>query len=672
MNHRPEIAGLRAVSVGAVVAYHYGFAGLPGGFVGVDVFFVISGYLISRQIIDQIEGGRFSLLDFYDRRVRRIVPAAVVVLLATLIAGYVFLYPGDYQTLGDSAAWAAAFLSNIYFFNNTGYFDQTAEMQPLLHFWSLAVEEQFYVVWPLLLFGITLVARSRSAIGAVVLAVTLASFSASVFAVAEDPKAAFYLPHLRAWELAIGGVVAIGSSAIIRSRVLAWACDGTGIVLIAASILLLSAESSFPGLAALAPCLGAALLLWPKDVHTPVSTALSLRPMHVVGDISYSLYLWHWPIIVFARHYLHGEMPSTLFALGLVAFAVALSWLSWRFVEQPLRRPWLRPGRTVALGLVGTASVVIVGFGLVQSGGAPWRLSPQVAAMGDRVEMWNWPCPMLDLGRTESYCQLGDDWESAPTKGFLWGDSHAEAIAPIVDLSAARNDASVVLYGECPAVLGAAQVHRYRPNRPAYRDECQASHDEAVAYLQSHPDVNLVILNASWTSILDDLVQGEATESSRDEALRLIEVGLLDLVGRISAPNRRIVLMGDVPHWAADKDSPTEPLSCALAEQSSILRARCDPGQLAVSRAGYEAYDGAVLRVFEQVAERLDDVDFVSLGHGMCAGRAECVSFLNGEFLYRDRGHLRRNLSPETVSQLTDVVGFDRVFDRDAALVSQD
>jgi len=378
MTYRPDIDGLRALAVLSVVLFHYQLGPVPGGFVGVDVFFVISGYLITAIISGEIERGGFSFLGFYDRRVRRILPAALVVIVASLVAGYFILLPTAYAILGGSAGYSAAGLANLYFFWNTGYFDASAEMQPMLHMWSLAVEEQFYLVWPLvLLLAARLSSNSRPVIAGILAAIIVASFATSV-AILEvgDPKVGFYMLHSRAWELALGGLLVFLPR--ISGRIFAELLSLAGLGLVIGAFFLLDAESKFPGINAAYPVVGAALLVWPKNRATWVGSLLSLRPLVFIGKISFSLYLYHWPLLVFYRLYGTGEPPETTAALVLVLASFILAVLSWRFIEQPFRKRRGGMGANVALGATAIVMVAAGGLAVASSGGVPARLPPEL------------------------------------------------------------------------------------------------------------------------------------------------------------------------------------------------------------------------------------------------------------------------------------------------------
>jgi peptidoglycan/LPS O-acetylase OafA/YrhL len=349
VTYRPDIDGLRAVAVLAVLLFHFQVPFFAGGFTGVDVFFVVSGFLITSIIVHEIDGGRFSLIAFYGRRAKRILPAMLLVVAASLLAGYFLLDPEQYQALTRSGRFSVFGLANFYFLWNGGYFDQAVETQPLLHMWSLGVEEQFYLVWPLTLVALLLVLRfSRNRVAAIIGLAILASFALSVALVGTDQSRAFYLPLPRAWELGLGALL-VFAPRLDASR-LSEAAAVLGIAAIAYGIVALSGDSPFPGINALFPCLGTALIIWPRVTPTIVSSALAFAPTVFVGKISYSLYLWHWPLLVFFREYT-GAAPSATETVAMFGVCFMLSVVSWRFVESPVRSMKLAPRAAIAAGL---------------------------------------------------------------------------------------------------------------------------------------------------------------------------------------------------------------------------------------------------------------------------------------------------------------------------------
>ena len=334
--YRPEIDGLRAVSVLLVIGFHFELTPVPGGFVGVDVFFVISGYLITAIILREIEAGTFSVARFWERRIRRILPALLTMMVAVLVGGVFLLMPGDYVMTARSAVRAAMSVSNIFFLKNVGYFHPAAELQPLLHTWSLGVEEQFYFVWPMALLAIFFVTRgNRQLIAAICVMILLGSFAWSAHLVATHPPRAFYLAPSRGWELGVGALLAIAPATwFCRGRLVIQALSLTGLGLIVASALIFSKEEApFPGFNALPVVLGAALVIAPWSAANVVRSRLSHPVLVLVGKMSFSLYLWHWPLLVFYRHYAFGEGPSFVVQIGLLVGTFVISWFSWRFVE---------------------------------------------------------------------------------------------------------------------------------------------------------------------------------------------------------------------------------------------------------------------------------------------------------------------------------------------------
>jgi len=362
MKHRNDIDGLRALAVVPIVLFHAGFLWISGGFVGVDVFFVISGYLITKILLKEMEEGTYSVAKFYQRRILRIFPALVALLLVVSVLGYFFLFPTEFKEYGQSMYSAALFYSNIFFWRKSGYFAGASEHKALLHTWSLAVEEQFYLFFPLLL---SLVAKFfkqqyRLAIAVVV----VVSFALSVYWVRHNPNAAFYLLPTRVWELGLGSLVAatpltnVGKS--VRNGL-----SFVGLALLAYAMFALTTAMPFPGINAVYPCLGAALLIaFGED--TMVGNLLGSKPLVWIGLISYSLYLWHWPLLVFARLQ-YGDELSVGVAIGAILAATVAAVISYRFVEQPFRTRKFRQlssGPILRWGVASIVGLAAMGFGI--------------------------------------------------------------------------------------------------------------------------------------------------------------------------------------------------------------------------------------------------------------------------------------------------------------------
>jgi peptidoglycan/LPS O-acetylase OafA/YrhL len=376
--YRADIDGLRAIAVISVFGYHLQISWLSGGFVGVDIFFVISGYLISSIIIGEAKNNNFSVLNFYVRRIKRIIPALVFMIICVFTISYFILFPLEYMRFSESAFYSALSASNFYFLHHSGYFDALASSQPLLHTWSLAVEEQFYIVFPL--FVIVAFQFVPRLLNESLVLIWIASFALSAYGAYAYPESTFYLAHTRAWELLLGTLVANQSRtatcvALTRNLLALF-----GLALIGVAIVTFSFETPFPGAAALMPCVGAALIIAAgQSGHTFVGNLLSLRPVVFIGLISYSLYLWHWPIIFFQRTdsiLITGASRLGSRLIVLVASLIAAT-LSWQCVEKPFRRQFKTTSnlKVFISGFFGLGSLVVIALLVVSEDGFPSRFS---------------------------------------------------------------------------------------------------------------------------------------------------------------------------------------------------------------------------------------------------------------------------------------------------------
>jgi peptidoglycan/LPS O-acetylase OafA/YrhL len=515
--YRPDIDGLRAVSILLVVAFH-AFPGMvSGGFIGVDIFFVISGYLITRIILVEISARVFSLHSFYARRIRRIFPALIIVLAVTYGMGWVILLPREFATLGQNMVAGVGFFSNLFQLWSLDYFAPDAAENPLLHLWSLGIEEQYYIFWPLLLISV----RGRGRLLFTIAVIGAVSFAFNLWTAANHHELAFYSPISRAWELLAGGFLsahriqhnALDKPAAKDLKAVA------GLALVISSSLFLNPTSAFPGWNALFPVAGAALLLDAEDSFFS-RKILASRPMVAIGLISYPLYLWHWPLLSYLQIVKSGSPTALENTLACITAGV-LAWATYRGVELPLRRLVDAPRRlavTLAcLGGVGLLTIIWNGF--------EFRFSPEILALGNLH---------LDPASYRSNCFLNvgrgpeDFNESCVEAGrgpliFLWGDSTAANL-----YSGLKSQQSEVQFhiaqftaSACPPIL-AYNVK----NRP----RCEEINDAALGYLiRSKPDV--VIMQGLWNTRLDF------------DKLR----ATIKLLRRSS--DARIVLVGPVPSW---------------------------------------------------------------------------------------------------------------------------
>lgn len=487
--YRPDVDGLRAVGVLSVLAFHAFPRLVSGGFVGVDVFFVISGFLISGIIFRSLAAGSFSFMDFYARRVRRIFPSLIVVLLAALGIGWWILYDDEFRQLWNHVAGGAAFVANIVEWREAGYFDALTAEKPLLHLWSLGVEEQFYFVWPLMLWAAW---KLRTKLVLPVMLVGLCSFALNIWVVRFNATAAFYSPVTRFWELSAGSFLAVSSLPAYRSNILRETSAICAALLIIAALLVFNPTSQYPGWRALLPTLGTCLLITagPKSFVNRVALA---NPLAVwFGLISYPLYLWHWPLLSFAST-LYGGSPPAPVRLLIVAVSIALAWLTYRFVEKPIRRPPLSRSAPLALsaamGVI--AAVAVCGYVLkgpfLPTGNllAPPGLSVSMDSLRnahDLPQAFTCMPKLRELHVISDRCASNSD----VPRVIVMGDSHAGHLYP--GLIASDLPLEVIWNAGCPPVAELALIH-----------SCDTRWRALEAYVSSQrSSVKLVVLNAYY------------------------------------------------------------------------------------------------------------------------------------------------------------------------------
>lgn len=516
-SYRSDIDGLRAVAILLVLIFHAFPDALPGGFIGVDVFFVISGYLITGIIQSELQVGRFSLATFYARRIRRIFPALIVVLSATLMLGWFFFLPNEFISLGKNVYAGALFFPNLMLLSEVGYFDTAAQLKPLRHLWSLGIEEQFYFAFPLVLLVLWRVKR-RTLFA--VIAIALASFALNAALLEGHPSAAFYLPFTRAWELMAGAAL------VMAPRVRLWAHNPAaliGIGLIATAAFCLDRKTPYPGWWTLPPVVGTALL-----IISPSSllnrSVLSVRPVVFMGLISYPLYLWHWPLLSFFDILL--ERPSPELRAAVILASAVLAYVTYRFIEKPIRSG---PFRVMKVAGLSAAMLVVCAGGIlvVISGGYPPRLSAAVASAGilspSFGSLQKSRCMILSDVTTEFPAECIDTGTSGPLL-LLWGDSTAGALAPGFRKLQATRDFRFgqLVISSCQPILDydAAGV----PN-------CRKMNDRALAIVQnSRPDI--VVLASLWGNTFEEIGK---------------------TVARLKALNvPKVIVMGRPPVWNTD------------------------------------------------------------------------------------------------------------------------
>lgn len=612
LRYRPDIDGLRAVAVVAVVLFHANVPNLDGGFVGVDVFFVISGFLITKGLIADP-----SIVSFYQRRARRILPALFFMLAIVLVAGLFILLPQDYTAMAKSAGTSVAFSSNIWFWRQSDYFARGTELWPLLHTWSLGVEEQFYIAFPLLVRMFGRLSKSRLALIFAVCAA--ASFAVAVYAVDQGKGTlAFYQSPMRAWELLMGSILATGVIPPLRHAIGRSLLAGAGIAAILVSIVAIHALPPFPGLGALPPVLGAAALIHAgtggKTWLTPV---LAAKPVVAIGLISYSLYLWHWPFLALAR-YVAIEPLSPWQIIAALAFALGMAWVSWRFVERPFRRPAIA-NRTIWIGsLGGMAALGAAAVAITVGDGFPARFSPTLVALNAGSGA-TWRCPIADFVPLGGYygCQITLPKRDPRTADIvLWGDSHAQMYAPAVRAAAGTHRVLLVNAYGCAPVVGDA-INPVCGN-------VQRTNYAAIVKLPA----STVIIAQNWPQYRDEatarLGRTPLPEERYQDGIRRLRA----LVAGLRANGKRVVIVTPiaVPGYNV----------ASVASRELLFRKRITSA-VGISRGRYESEYANVLAAMRDLA-RDGGVHIVRIDQRACSP-TYCAFLEDNQAIFADYGH---------------------------------
>jgi len=610
--YRSDIDGLRAIAVTLVVNFHAFPDVLRGGFIGVDIFFVISGFLITGLVVRELGGKRFSLVTFYNRRIRRIFPALIVMLAAVMVLGWLWMLPAPYEQLSRDVAASAAFSANIALLFTSGYFDIESAKKPLLHLWSLGIEEQFYLAWPLILM---LAARLRWKVISVAAVITIASFLLNVALIGSDPVATFYLPFTRAWELLAGGLLACAWGRVDQSATASNWRAAAGLVLILIALATLNVHRAFPGWWAVLPVGGSVLLLsapaaWSNRI------LLSWRPMVWIGLISYPLYLWHWPLLVMAA--IIKFEPLTLIDRELILLGSAmLAWATYWFVERPFR--FGRPIPLKAASLAGAmAMIAVAGVVVYKARGFDFRLPTEIRAMADVPEQtaqWRVHQCLLDLGHETAFAEGCVDRNRRPLL-LVWGDSTAGALMP--GLRKAQE-----AHGFGLAQLTASSCVPMINVEIVATPGCRANNDRVLALaVKLKPDI--VLLHGTWEKDF-----GHAAETVA--ALKR-ETGA------------RVVVLGPVPFWK--RGLPNEVLRYWLLHHSLI------PVRSQEADADRNVDDRLRAAVVPAGAE------FVSARDAFCDAEG-CLARLGdhaSDITASDQGHLTEKASEFLIASIIDKV----------------
>lgn len=635
MKYRPEIDGLRAVAVVPVVLLHAGITGFSGGYVGVDAFFVISGYLITSLIVKEIDAGSFTILGFYERRARRILPALAVVLIACAIASWYLLFPHEFGLFSLSLLAVSTFSSNVLFWAESGYFDAAAHSRPLLHTWSLAVEEQFYIFFPLLLvflkrFSVNwkLAVLGVGAAGSLAIAFWCARYA---------PSTGFYLLPSRAWELFLGAIIALGYPRPHNSLRLREVASAAGLLAIAYAVFFFDRYTVVAGLL---PCLGVGLLIWSNgNGQTTVGKWMSHRWIVGVGLISYSLYLWHWPTLIFAEFFLDRPLAAGE-AAGAIALSVVLAWLSWLYVERPVRTRTVFTNRVKLLGAVTIMTCATIGFGVagMASNGFENRL-PDAAVLSIRTAGELYPnsvnCRIryAEDVQERNMCVLGSA-DPGDAKFVLWGDSHATTLMPAFDTFATEHGVwgYLAAHSGCPPLIGAVTVYKNTLN------EC-LEFNEAVFSLIRTEGIENVVLVGRWSVYILGLAEGEEgrqtflgtpddKKSDAEHSKDVFRQALADTVDMLSAAGVNVWVFAQVPL------QPFEP-----GDKSARRIIKGDsPIEYGVSLKEHEARQAFANEVIFGLEG--GHINAIDPGPYLCTPDKGCRVAVDGRSLYLDIDHM--------------------------------
>lgn len=609
MDYRREIDGLRAVAVLPVILFHAGFEMFGGGFVGVDVFFVISGYLITSIILAEKEAGTFSLMRFYERRARRILPALFVVMAACTPFAWLWLLPNDMEDFSQSLIAVSLFVSNILFWSESGYFDTAAELKPLLHTWSLAVEEQYYVLFPLFIM-LTWRLGKRWIAGLLVVTAAI-SLSLAQWGAYNQSAATFFLLPTRSWELAIGAFIALYFSQRQRmdaSDAVKQAASGAGLLLILYSVFAFSKSTPFPSFYALLPTMGAALIILFATPSTVVGTLLGSKAFVGIGLISYSAYLWHQPLFAFARHRSLNE-PSGLFLAALALAAIALAFLSWKYVETPFRcRQRFSRKQILIYGALGSAFFVAVGSAGDVNKGFEKRFDLRTLYEGDvgHLDFHKHVSDKYYTCTPDSIASQALKWEGfircmqsrqGPVNIALVGDSHAEHL--FLGLAENLDKKNVAFY-----------------IRASYPFLGNPEFENIFIHILRSESIDTVLLTMHWAS--------RAKQLPKDTTL---ERELLRTLNALMAAGKTVYLVDDVPRF----HSPPERCKFVGADFGKPV---CD-----TEKSNVLEREVTYLPTLRKVAEAQPAVRLISLRDHLCDG-TKCSMVRNGVLMYRDNHHL--------------------------------
>jgi peptidoglycan/LPS O-acetylase OafA/YrhL len=639
--YRPDIDGLRAIAVLSVVIYHAFPDTLKAGFMGVDIFFVISGYLISSIIFENIDRGSFSFGQFYGRRIKRIFPALTLVLLSCLVFGWFGLLGDEYKQLGKHAAAGAGFVSNFFFWQEVGYFNNAAETKPLLHLWSLAIEEQFYIFWPLLVW---LTWKRKTLFLVLFAALLLGSLAYNVYLVRLDPTATFYSPATRIWELLVGVLLAYVSTQPRAGTAKSWhfsdsmrqTASALGVILLTIAFFKIDKGRPFPGTWAILPVLGSFLLIFAGPTAWFNRFVLSNRVLVWIGLISFPLYLWHWPMLSFMR-IIESETPSAHFRNLAVILSISLAWVTYYFVEKPIRSGGKSGFKIVLLASFVTA-LGVAGWVIYQNNGVPSRQS----AKADGVNVWDnyafaGTCKLVTQApEQDDWCNMGNAPDKSPTT-LLIGDSVGNNFAPMLNDFAAANADSGFVFRQ----MGRGLCHGLP--EIGY-DNCKAMMAATDAYIDQTPSIHTIIMAANWPLYYDGFELGTAGKVTPAQFKAVFEAR----VARYQGLGKRVIVFLTPPTGVSPRACVVRPIrltdkaNCVMARKDAVTNDGNYRSYFAdlLSQKGIVTFDPFNYMCDDKTCKITDGTRIYYLDH-------EHFSIFGGQFLAKVAGNeLKQLLSP--------------------------
>ncbi len=670
ISYRPDIDGLRAIAILIVVIFHAFPQLIPGGFIGVDIFFVISGYLITSNILKSMIENRFTLIDFYVRRIKRIFPALLVVLSFCLIVGWFTLFADEYKELGKHISASAGYVLNFLLMRESGYFDRSSDLKPLLHLWSLCIEEQFYLIWPLMLM---LTLRNRINTLFLILLMITISFLLNVLRINEYPVNVFYMPSSRAWEFLFGSLLAYASLykrlnlSYKKVNAFAW-CGFLFICLAAAG----SNEGlNFPGWWALLPTLGTSCLIIAGERAWFNKNILANKTAVWIGLISYPLYLWHWPLLSFA-HIIEGKDLSTIFRLTIIVLSTFLAWFTYLFVEKRLRfiKHW-----TVAVGLFcGMVVFGLFGFLVFKKDGFNQRY-PTSEYLSLNLGQSSWEKHNLikqadclnKFGKEfTGYCVIHDI--NSPPTVVLIGDSTANHFFPGLADSFSKTNNNLLNLGQgaCPPFLGInVTVHEGNLH-------CAAIRDKAFNFAIKNQDIHTVVLSlmgAGYINKTRDVSNNDENgfvdmKYDKDLLVKdpvvMLEKGMRETFQLLLSAGKKVVFIIGVPMLNFD------PALCVNFRPTRIFNTNLKE-PCVMSREVFNSFSGKYIELVMRVTKDFPNVKVLNTTSEFCDDKY-CWAIKNGTLLYRDPVHLSedgsRYIADRLFSQLELFLNFKDEADR--------